>query len=326
MLSNTSSFIFFAGLDGTGHHFVADMLEQCPHCRDAAELRRSLIPWWYRDHTTNEKRDWQQRIVALFQKHAQMPAQRPHTVWCLNTLGEDTTGMLSYPNSANARFMPRVDWLAAAAQEARVPLHVVTLLRDAVPLEASVRNRFQKNYAVRWGKVDAAHPVAAAMLAQAVALSGQLRTLDPAQLLCLDYETLPHGAAALDRVLCKGGVCAGWSLPGAASSAYIPSTRSRKVRMLSSTESGSIEPYLQPLQRANLQLIQTCKARAASVKRTGAPPLSLTHSILRASLQHILPAAEPPNPPQRPQQLRHRQLQERRGVPLSGTASANSGG
>jgi hypothetical protein len=37
MLSNTSSFIFFAGLDGTGHHFVADMLEQCPHCRDAGK-------------------------------------------------------------------------------------------------------------------------------------------------------------------------------------------------------------------------------------------------------------------------------------------------
>lgn len=200
---------------------------------------------------------WHKRITNMLWQRTQGAQEQPFTIWCLNVMAEDITGMLSYPNAANARFMPRVDWLARAAQDANVRLYVINLLRDAVSLEASVRSRFQKNYAVRWGSVDAEHPVAAAMHAQAVALSSQIGTLLREQLMCLDYDTLPRGAAVLDRILCRHVPCTDWSFSSAAIAVFRPS------RSVQSVADSLFPPsHLLPLQKANQLLIHTCKAKA----------------------------------------------------------------
>ena len=247
-------FAFFAGLDGTGHHLFGSMLRSCPYCNDASELRHALLPWWFLDHAPAERRAMQSRVTTLFRSLMQRQEEQPLTIWFLNVFEEEGTGQLSYPNGASARFMPHVDLLASAARAAQAELYIVALHRDAASVEASVRARYLKNYQNRWGSIDAAHPIATAMVAQATSLRAQLMALAPEQLMCLHYETLPLGAGVLDRALCRGdGSCAGWSFLEAAKTNYRPGRRTSTV---------PLQPYQQPMHTANLQLMATCKTMA----------------------------------------------------------------
>lgn len=40
--SNRTRFVFFAGLEGTGHHLWESVLKRCPHCESSCPLQRAL--------------------------------------------------------------------------------------------------------------------------------------------------------------------------------------------------------------------------------------------------------------------------------------------
>ena len=222
--ASAPTFLFIAGLGGTGHHYWMTALQVCPFCHDAPELRKHLHAWWYDgrgdiNSTARLLREHANRrppptphgstVVAHGANHTggahEEHRQPPPIVWCLNAASEEGgTGMLSYPNAADRHHRPHVDWLAEAARIAGVRLKVLLLTRDGRSLVESVGRRFGASFARHWGGVDRQHPVAAAMAAMAEALREQAleaRRVDPSLLECAAFEGMPDAAANLDRLL-----------------------------------------------------------------------------------------------------------------------------
>jgi hypothetical protein len=205
------TFLFIAGLGGTGHHYWKTALQACPFCHDAPKIRRHLHAWWYSGHGSIDS------TAQLLRAQASAPAPAPApplpscnhgrdtVVWCLNVMREDNgTGMLSYPNNADRTHTPHVDWLMQAARVAGVRLRILLLTRHGPDLVTSVARRFGQFFALRWGGVDREHPVAAAMVVMADTLRKQAVTtlrLAPSLLACAAYEAMPEAAASLDRLL-----------------------------------------------------------------------------------------------------------------------------
>lgn len=238
-----SRFVFFAGLGGTGHHFWQALLRECPLCSDAPDVRHALHSWWYASH--RETSDAPQKNVSeLLANHAKA---RDDTLWCLNVLNGDGTGMMSYPNGGSRWNMPHIDWLETAARLANVSLTVVLLLRDAVAVEASIDRRFHAAFAHRWTGVD---PVAAAMTVQAYALQFQLREVR--NLVCIRYEVLPNLPSTLDSLLPAPDTNShGWSFSSAASRLF-------RVETGNHSKAAAVPQHLQSFHTASLALDEAC--------------------------------------------------------------------
>jgi len=249
-------------------------LRRCPFCHDASSLIPTLIEWWFKNHTRSQHAALHESVAAEL---AQLAVRKPGGLWFIN----HRRRFLSYPTGMGDRqHNPRVDWLASAARAARIQLRVVVLHRDAVALEASDDRRFHEVYLKKWGDVDAAHPVAAAMRVQAVALREQLSTLAREQVACVEYEGLPQAADAADRLLCRplageacvvdralcprplgaGAACPrDWSFAKGAADAFRPPTNASHGR----AADGVGGAYLAPLREANARLLKACRAGSA---------------------------------------------------------------
>jgi hypothetical protein len=291
-LPRPARFVFFAGLGGTGHHFWNSVLSQCKHCADARPLRLALQRWWFANHSAREHEKHHRYISHLLQrtgaprskhrgrnsKAAKQPGQ-PQSLWFLNVLNDTAeTGMLSYPNKANAQFLPRIDWLASAAREARVNLTIVVLHRDAVAIESSVSRRYYRSFLHRWGHVNKWFPVAAAMTASAQALKLQLANLAyPTRLGCIPYEGLPNGSSAMDDLLCDSPWCSDWKFSTAAALLF-NTTRTSKLQ-----KSKMPPRHLHQLSLSNNALLEECRRRERQFAEISKANVALRNQSRQAS-------------------------------------------
>ena len=161
--SDTVRFVFFAGLEGTGHHAWQDVWAKCPventkrrlefRCAFDTELLNALYSGFNgagglfnpKDEKQYQKR--RNQILRLFKKYSAKSDGIPTAV-ILNTFMEtgQGSGMISYPNykgPLKPLHHGRLEILAELAEIAQVDLRIVYLDRPAGEIARSDLRRFQ---------------------------------------------------------------------------------------------------------------------------------------------------------------------------------------
>lgn len=159
--SDTLRFVFFAGLEGTGHHAWQSVWSKCPigdtkrrlefRCAFDDELLNSLYSGFNNDgglfNPKNEKQYQERRsyVINSFKKYRANEDGIPTAV-ILNTYTQTGkgSGMISYPNY-NGPLKPlhhgRLEVLAELAEIAQVDLRIVYLDRPAREIARSCLKR-----------------------------------------------------------------------------------------------------------------------------------------------------------------------------------------
>jgi hypothetical protein len=209
--SNHTRFVFFAGLEGTGHHAVQAMLDVCHDegfCEGDALLSRLLFvrndkhTALYTYHTELDGKASLQGARKLFVRHLsevmdkkcrdedgkeEVGGQQVARLVTLN--GLKGTGLDSYPSMAGedkALQHPDIVALAKLCERAGADLRMFVLTRSAKDLFVAdtVHRHFESN-AIR---------EAAILADNAAVLATQLHLLDPAFVTCLPYDSLGDAA------------------------------------------------------------------------------------------------------------------------------------
>eukprot|EP00435_Cladocopium_sp_Y103_P065422 s995_g27.t1 len=197
IVSQSSRFIFFAGIEGTGHHFWHALL---PRLHPFANWSSNLSAELYReDHkegffsTYNEtlRSEHAIRIKQVMADADRMIREQGGGIVPLNVLSEGTSGMMSYPNLLGIDRplqYPNVHALAKLAEDAGVDLRIVLLVRHpASVVRSGLKRKFEKTlmHAIK-------------MYTSALALlSAQLSLLDPSFIACWRYEAPTVGISDL---------------------------------------------------------------------------------------------------------------------------------
>ena len=215
------AFVFFAGVEGTGHHFYKALTERCEALQRCRPSKVGPLAWQGAAALFANKPRARAAIARAARAAAAEEvasarlaglAAETFPLLVLNTLGRTTNdealalldeadrawtqgvGMLSYPNwwaSPNkALQMPELPLAAAAARAARAPLRVVVQTRDA---RAVVRSVCEKR---KFGRQNGGCAVEVAMLvAGAHALASQLDALGGDALDAVPADGVPAGGA-----------------------------------------------------------------------------------------------------------------------------------
>jgi hypothetical protein len=205
-VSSKVRFVFFAGLEGSGHHGVNSAYKECGvMCASAKAVAQELYAggntphgaFVYGDQTDEQVRAHRAAAIDAFRRVEAEHGSGPARLVFVNG-GEGTNGEMSYPNfSGSDKFLhnPDVTVLARLAEDAGVDLRVVVLRRGAEDIlrSTTVHRHFGTE----------AHE--AAVLAESAAyLAAQLRMLDPAFVECVTIDALfRDGVRARAR---KGGL------------------------------------------------------------------------------------------------------------------------
>ncbi|CAK9045180.1 Uncharacterized protein SCF082_LOCUS25549 [Durusdinium trenchii] len=184
-------FVFFAGLEGTGHHFWKGILLRLPSIyvsAQTAELSKTLFNGPTGDGLFSSLDEYLrvqsgQRVVSLM---AEMNNELSITPGCklipLNLQHDADIGMMSYPNFEGvdrATQNPDIFELAKLAEAAGVDLRIVLLTRHPSDLvQSEMKNLHEIN------KVQAVRKISTSM----ALLSEQLNFLDPSFVECWRYE------------------------------------------------------------------------------------------------------------------------------------------
>ena len=187
-------FVFFAGLEGTGHHFYGALALAA----NATALPRGVAARFGRaPHDRGLFGAGPAVTLAAAASDAAAAAAEIRAlrgelgdaaVVAVNAADERPDGMFSYPNyggDCKPLKLPDVRLLAEVFEAAGADLRVVALARDPLDVLASttLRRTIQDDWAA-----------AAALYADAAgALAAQLARLDPAFVACADYDALPRG-------------------------------------------------------------------------------------------------------------------------------------
>jgi len=193
------SYLFFAGLEGTGHHFMSTVFEPCRRsglCQSPSAGFSKAI--W-------EKRFSQPSLVTAFrQQDVILGAKAPHgkrrRLLIMNTITPRLPGyasaMLSYPNGGRSKY-PRIPFYLKAAKNVGDNMKVVVLLRNSMDIvESNLR---------RWGHTEMDAVRAAGVLFQ------QLQSIGTGNFRCLNYDALPGLAVAVDQAALQTGWHGGFS-------------------------------------------------------------------------------------------------------------------
>ena len=220
--SDTTRFVFWAGLEGSGHHGVKTIGERCAKTElcdvprdawaalvdlhrvnsDPGSLSRNgsiyVLGYQAADRVAAARRGFAARLGALAES-------KTSTLVFLNGVKLPGMGMLSYPSGGAARkslTRPDARTLAAVAEAARADLRVVVLRRSAAAIVRSTVNHR------RFGAHDGnGHARQLATLAEnAAALAAQLSLVDASFFRCVDYDNLGDARA--------WGATAAWLHPG----------------------------------------------------------------------------------------------------------------
>jgi hypothetical protein len=251
--SLNGTYLFLAGLGGTGHHYYQHALRHCPYCADVPQLRYLLYYWWFKVESGDQNSfDYKMKDIYS-QIRKQLLTPRPtNSVSCLNTYVSRATGMLSYPNQAHRTRYPQIDKLASLMVNFDAKLIVVVLLRNTLGIYHSIVNRFNNSFVESWGDADEKYPVAAALTNQAKVLKLQLQGLSRSQYACIQYENTRATSYVIDRLLFQNqALSTSWSFQNHALKKF---TLSKNVNVSISSR----DVFLEPFHRANSELIHYC--------------------------------------------------------------------
>ena len=203
VVSSNVRFVFFAGLEGTGHHFWQELLKRLS-ISHSADLSQELFN---RQHgslfsSTDERvrEDLAEHVVELMSETQKNLSSVPGcNVVALNVGGTTyPSGMMSYPNFGGPDRLiqnPDMFTLAKLAEAAGIDLRIVLLTRHPASL---VRSELARSY-----EKDLTHAVRKVSMTMAL-LSEQLDLLDPAYVTCWTYE---DPLARISHLLSFMGLC-----------------------------------------------------------------------------------------------------------------------
>ena len=192
-------FVFFAGVEGTGHHCISKFLRSCIHCVRAPPVstllysnKNHLSLWSSSCNGGSDSQEILRKLVTELGKHWKELPQKG--VIPLNCLHMKSSGMMSYPNfGGQCRWSqhPDLDSLFEACDLAGVDCGVVVLTRnaDAVIKSTSINRRFSP--------VPTQIRMMTTMLS---VINGQIQRHPHRVLACWNYDTL-DGTKELGNVL-----------------------------------------------------------------------------------------------------------------------------
>lgn len=197
-------FIFFAGLESSGHSFWRDILAEFPNrIKQVKELSHLLYAVNKQSglfsvmDVQKAKSSVEEVIAALRAADRDFPG----ITIALNTIsegaGEGGWGMMSYPNHGGADKAiqkPDLRLLVEVANMADVDLRIILLMRDAVDIVNSVWKR--KFYPSEMQAVRI-------LELQQASLSSELSLIDPAFVACWQYE---HPFSGLSELVAHLGI------------------------------------------------------------------------------------------------------------------------
>jgi len=211
-VSSKVRFVFFAGLEGSGHHGVNSAYKECGvMCASAKAVAQELLAGGDQPHgafvygrqTDEQIRSHRAAAIDAFRRveaeHGSGPARLVFVNCGAGLPAQNKSGEMSYPNYAGPNKVlhnPDVTVLARLAEDAGVDLRVVVLRRGAEDILRSTT--MHRHFG------SEAHE--AAVLAESAAyLAAQLRMLDPAFVECVTIDALfRDGVRALDALLWGG--------------------------------------------------------------------------------------------------------------------------
>ena len=198
--SQTCRFVFFAGIEGTGHHVWHSLWKKLgPSAASSIPLTYALYDHWNMTGFFNtfdgevrarSAESIKQLMISISQNHS---TPNDVTMIALNVgyRDQELTGMMSYPNfmgQDRAIQNPDVHALANLAEAAGVDLRIVLMLRHPA---STVRSGLRRNFEPDW-----LHAVKTYTLTLAL-LTAQLNLIDPSFIACWDYETPTAGLSDL---------------------------------------------------------------------------------------------------------------------------------
>jgi hypothetical protein len=250
---NVKTFLFFAGVEGTGHHFVSALLKSCKNCVSNGPVggllysHGSNLSLWSSSCNypgSDSKLIFRKLVTALRKYWKELPQKAVIPLNCGRSNGN--TGMMSYPNfGGKCRWSqhPDLDSLFEACDVAGVNCGVVVLTRDAdkVIKSTSINRKYS--------------PVATQIRMMTTMLSvinSQIQRHPHRVLACWNYDTW-SGSKELGNVL------------GYSNDAFLSLVKREYVSKGKSNF--SVPPQHQPLMKsmrlANDQLMSACKAALA---------------------------------------------------------------
>jgi len=197
IVSQTCRFVFFAGIEGTGHHVWQILL---PYLNPFKNWSDALSTELYDGHhrlgffsTYNEsiRSNSAIRVMQLMADAERSVRKQGGGIVPLNVLCENTSGMMSFPNFLGpdrAIQNPDIHALAKVAEDAGIDLRIVLLVRHPT---SAVRSAMKRNF-----EPDVMHAIKKYTSSLAL-LSAQLNLIDPSFIACWKYETPNAGIADL---------------------------------------------------------------------------------------------------------------------------------
>ena len=204
VVSSNIRFVFFAGLEGTGHHFWKEMLRRLSisHSADLSQelFNRRHGPGLFSSSDEQIREASAEHVVELMSEMQKNLSSVPGcNVVALNVGGiTHPSGMMSYPNFGGRDRMlqnPDMFTLAKLAEAAGIDLRIVLLTRHPASL---VQSELDRSY-----EKDLSHAVRKVSMTLAL-LSEQLDLLDPSYVSCWTYE---DPEARISHLLSFMGLC-----------------------------------------------------------------------------------------------------------------------
>eukprot|EP00438_Fugacium_kawagutii_P022804 Skav204862 [mRNA] locus=scaffold2222:54031:56790:+ [translate_table: standard] len=195
IFSDTCRFVFFAGLEGTGHKYWSTVLGTLnPSTQWGCPLSKQLYDGAHKGGYWSTYQDSTRSSSATRIKQLMTDANRSlsnHSIVALNVACYEGSGMMSYPNwggPSRAIQVPDVRALAHLAEDAGFDLRIVLMLRDP---QKVVNSGLRRKY-----EGDFLHAIKRYTSTLAF-LRVQLDLLDPSFIKCWMYETPTAGISDL---------------------------------------------------------------------------------------------------------------------------------
>lgn len=223
-LSDTARFIFFAGIEGTGHHFWAEILKKLK--MHAEIFNKSLISdvgenglqnyLWQLALAETEK-DYLtyhslaiRRMAELTTTFSRHPEEKPSQIFfMLNLLRFKGNGMMSYPNFGEAGDAkktlqhPNLRYMADIAEFTRSDLRIIVLVRNPIDILISTTVHRDHNALMLQAKV---------LMQNLSVLLAQLLALDPSFFLCINMDDLSNDTFQRAGTFSGLALTNGWDL------------------------------------------------------------------------------------------------------------------
>ncbi|CAM9772841.1 unnamed protein product [Ectocarpus fasciculatus] len=192
--------VFLVGLEGTGHHYLADVLDdvcKAPkvRCPKMCVMAKVLYPDLSLPKSRNAYWEARKRLREEMEKLAAFPeeslAEDESTVVSFGACRHQGTGMMSYPNfNGNEKAIQYVDFrlVAEEAERAGVDMRFVYLARSAEDILASdsEHNNYGGSY-IRESRI---------LLNNLAVVHSTFQEMDPAFTTCFRYGEMANPAQA----------------------------------------------------------------------------------------------------------------------------------